>query len=198
MITSSSFTLRYHAHHHHNPVIVQGAKAALKEAALLALASDAFKGGQTIVFFSTKQAAHRARLQFGLAELPPVAELHGNLTQAQRLEALEAFRQVRLPVRRRALKSLLARLRALGRARVDMKTLLDCVPRVWVLVVGCMGQAGKADIDRTWMTVPKRQECIVVMLMHHVTGWPRCRARRRSCWPQTWQPEAWTSWGCRQ
>ena len=107
VVTSSSFTLRYHAHHHHDPVIVQGAKAALKEAALLALASDAFKGGQTIVFFSTKQAAHRARLQFGLAELPPVAELHGNLTQAQRLEALEAFRQVRLLVRRRAPTTLL-------------------------------------------------------------------------------------------
>ena len=70
----------------------------MKEAALLALASDAFKGGKAIIFFSTKQAAHRARLQFGLAELPPVAELHGNLTQAQRLEALESFREVRVPV----------------------------------------------------------------------------------------------------
>ena len=99
VLTLLPFTLLFHAHHHRSPVFAQGAKAALKEAALLALASDAFKGGQTIVFFSTKQAAHRARLQFGLAELPPVAELHGNLTQAQRLEALEAFRQVGLPVR---------------------------------------------------------------------------------------------------
>ena len=48
---------------------LQGAKAAHKEAALLELASTAFREGRTIVFFATKQAAHRARLQFGLAEL---------------------------------------------------------------------------------------------------------------------------------
>ena len=81
-------------HQQNPPCHAQGAKAGLKEAALLALASDPFKAGQAIIFFSTKQAAHRARLQFGLAQLPPAAELHGNLTQAQRLEALEAFRQV--------------------------------------------------------------------------------------------------------
>ncbi|GAU27184.1 hypothetical protein TSUD_107750 [Trifolium subterraneum] len=40
----------------------------------------------------TKQAAHRLRIIFGLAGLK-AAEFHGNLTQAQRLDALEQFRK---------------------------------------------------------------------------------------------------------
>ncbi|KAK9164505.1 hypothetical protein Syun_005407 [Stephania yunnanensis] len=40
----------------------------------------------------TKQAAHRLKILFGLAGLK-AAELHGNLTQVQRLEALELFRK---------------------------------------------------------------------------------------------------------
>jgi len=54
------------------------------------------RGGKTIVFFSTKHSAHRAKILFGLAELPPSAELHGNMTQAARLESLERFRKVQI------------------------------------------------------------------------------------------------------
>jgi ATP-dependent RNA helicase DDX27 len=39
-------------------------------------------------------AAHRAKLLFGLAKLPLAAELHGNMSQTGRLEALDAFRKV--------------------------------------------------------------------------------------------------------
>ncbi len=53
--------------------------------------------GRTIVFFSTKHSAHRAKILFGLAGLPPAAELHGNMTQAARLESLEKFRKVQIP-----------------------------------------------------------------------------------------------------
>lgn len=68
------------------------ASAASKEAVLLALATRAFSGGRTIVFARTKQQAHRLRLLFGLARLPTAAELHGDMSQAARLESLEAFR----------------------------------------------------------------------------------------------------------
>jgi ATP-dependent RNA helicase DDX27 len=61
-----------------------------KEAALLALCTRTFKS-RCMVFCKTKVHAHRLRVLFGLAGLR-AAELHGNLTQAQRLEALEAFR----------------------------------------------------------------------------------------------------------
>ena len=42
----------------------------------------------------TQVAAHRAKLLFGLARLPPAAELHGNMSQTGRLEALDSFRKV--------------------------------------------------------------------------------------------------------
>jgi ATP-dependent RNA helicase DDX27 len=44
------------------------------------------------VFFDTKSAAHRLMIVCGLCGIK-CAELHGNLTQVQRLEALEAFRE---------------------------------------------------------------------------------------------------------
>lgn len=73
---------------------MQGAAAADKEAVLLALCSRSFCSGRTIVFFRTKHQAHRVKMLFGLAGLPPAAELHGNMTQAARLESLDRFRKV--------------------------------------------------------------------------------------------------------
>ena len=67
-----------------------------KEAVLLTLCSRSFKGGKTIVFFRTKQRAHRAKILFGLAGLPPAAELHGNMSQSARLDSLDKFRKVSL------------------------------------------------------------------------------------------------------
>ncbi|CAK7346166.1 unnamed protein product [Dovyalis caffra] len=62
-----------------------------QEAVLLTLCSKTFKS-RVIVFSGTKQAAHRLKILFGLAGFK-AAELHGNLTQAQRLDALELFRK---------------------------------------------------------------------------------------------------------
>ncbi|XP_038716538.1 DEAD-box ATP-dependent RNA helicase 28-like [Tripterygium wilfordii] len=61
-----------------------------QEAVLLALCSKTFPS-KVIIFSGTKQAAHRLKILFGLAGFK-AAELHGNLTQVQRLEALELFR----------------------------------------------------------------------------------------------------------
>jgi ATP-dependent RNA helicase DDX27 len=65
----------------------------MKEALLLALCSRSFNNGQAIVFFKTKQRAHRMKILFGLCKLPPAGELHGDMTQAARLESLERFRK---------------------------------------------------------------------------------------------------------
>ncbi|CAJ1964511.1 unnamed protein product [Sphenostylis stenocarpa] len=62
-----------------------------QEAVLLAMCSKTF-ASKVIIFSGTKQAAHRLKIIFGLSGLK-AAELHGNLTQAQRLEALEQFRK---------------------------------------------------------------------------------------------------------
>ncbi|CAI9116972.1 OLC1v1018276C1 [Oldenlandia corymbosa var. corymbosa] len=62
-----------------------------QEAVLLALCSRTFTS-KAIIFSGTKQAAHRLKILFGLSGFK-AAELHGNRTQAQRLEALELFRK---------------------------------------------------------------------------------------------------------
>lgn len=67
-----------------------GNDSTLREAVLLHLCFETYKGKRTIVFFRTKKAAHRVALIFRLLNIPH-AELHGNLTQAKRLEAMEKF-----------------------------------------------------------------------------------------------------------
>ncbi|KAL5706470.1 RNA helicase [Ranunculus cassubicifolius] len=62
-----------------------------QEAVLLALCSKTFTS-KVIIFSGTKQAAHRLKILFGLAGFK-AAELHGNLTQVQRLDALELFKK---------------------------------------------------------------------------------------------------------
>jgi ATP-dependent RNA helicase DDX27 len=62
-----------------------------REGMLLALLTRTFST-QTIVFFDTKNKAHRMMILCGLCGIK-CAELHGNLTQTQRLEALEMFRK---------------------------------------------------------------------------------------------------------
>ncbi|TYJ34882.1 hypothetical protein E1A91_A05G198500v1 [Gossypium mustelinum] len=62
-----------------------------QEAVLLSLCTKTFTS-RVIIFSGTKQAAHRLKILFQLAGLQ-AAELHGDLTQVQRLDALERFRK---------------------------------------------------------------------------------------------------------
>lgn len=55
--------------------VVQGEAEGSKEAMLLALCSRSFKGGRTIIFFKTKQRAHKMKILFGLAGLPDAGKL---------------------------------------------------------------------------------------------------------------------------
>lgn len=61
-----------------------------RPAILAALCSRTYKS-ETIIFFRSKAAAHYMKIVFGLLGLN-ATELHGNLTQLQRLESLESFR----------------------------------------------------------------------------------------------------------
>ncbi|KAI8620196.1 P-loop containing nucleoside triphosphate hydrolase protein [Chytriomyces sp. MP71] len=71
-------------------VRVRAHKEESKPAMLLALCSRTYKE-EVVVFFRSKAAAHYMKVMFGLCGLN-AAELHGNLTQLQRLESLESFR----------------------------------------------------------------------------------------------------------
>ena len=57
---------------------------------LLHLVHESFST-KTIIFFRQKKEAHRVRVIFGLLGLK-AAELHGNMSQEQRINAIEAFR----------------------------------------------------------------------------------------------------------
>lgn len=67
-----------------------------RQGILLALLTRTFSK-QTIVFFDTKAVAHRMMILCGLCGLQ-CAELHGNLTQQQRLQALEDFTQGKVDI----------------------------------------------------------------------------------------------------
>ncbi|KAJ3066070.1 nucleolar DEAD-box protein required for synthesis of 60S ribosomal subunit [Podochytrium sp. JEL0797] len=71
-------------------VRVRAHKENSKPAMLLALCSRTYKE-EVVIFFRSKAAAHYMKVLFGLCGLN-AAELHGNLTQLQRLESLESFR----------------------------------------------------------------------------------------------------------
>jgi ATP-dependent RNA helicase DDX27 len=60
-----------------------------REAIVLSLCRRTFKS-QTIIFMPSKNQCHRLAIIFGLTNFK-AAELHGNLTQAQRIEALDVF-----------------------------------------------------------------------------------------------------------
>ena len=62
-----------------------------REAIILSLVKRSFKS-KTIIFLQSKIQCHRMSIIFGLAQLK-AAELQGNMTQTQRLESLEAFRE---------------------------------------------------------------------------------------------------------
>ncbi|VAI36308.1 DEAD-box ATP-dependent RNA helicase 28-like [Triticum dicoccoides] len=72
-------------------VRIRRSREATQEAVLLALCLKTFKE-RVIIFSGTKHSAHRLKILFGLSGIK-AAELHGNLTQAQRLEALEQFKK---------------------------------------------------------------------------------------------------------
>jgi ATP-dependent RNA helicase DDX27 len=73
-------------------VRIRAAREGDREAILMALLSRSFSGGGVLVFSAQKRTAHRLAILCGMAGLK-AGELHGNLTQRQRLEALEAFRR---------------------------------------------------------------------------------------------------------
>ncbi|SGY17305.1 BQ5605_C015g07740 [Microbotryum silenes-dioicae] len=66
-----------------------------REALLVTLCARSFATGRTIIFFRSKAQAHRMKIIFSLVGqgLQKADELHGDLTQEQRLESLKRFRE---------------------------------------------------------------------------------------------------------
>ncbi|GAA6013332.1 hypothetical protein JCM11491_006357 [Sporobolomyces phaffii] len=66
-----------------------------REALLISLCTRSFASGRTIIFFRSKAQAHRMKILFSLygQGLERSDELHGDLTQEQRLASLKKFRE---------------------------------------------------------------------------------------------------------
>ncbi|KAM0793768.1 hypothetical protein ACM66B_001186 [Microbotryomycetes sp. NB124-2] len=66
-----------------------------REALLMSLCTRSFSAGRTIIFFRSKAQAHRMKILFSLygQGLERSDELHGDLTQEQRLTSLRRFRE---------------------------------------------------------------------------------------------------------
>ncbi|KAI3922627.1 hypothetical protein MKX01_006316 [Papaver californicum] len=119
-----------------------------QEAVLLALCSKTFTS-QVIIFSGTKEAAHRLKIIFGLSGLK-AAELHGNLTQVQRLDALEVFRKQEVDF------LIATDVAARGLDIIGVKTVINfACPRdltSYVHRVGRTARAGRAGYAVTFVT----------------------------------------------
>ncbi|KAJ1561805.1 nucleolar DEAD-box protein required for synthesis of 60S ribosomal subunit, partial [Cladochytrium tenue] len=119
-------------------VRVRSTKEESRAAMLIALCQRTYTS-QAIVFFRSKAAAHQMKIVFGLCGLL-AAELHGNLTQLQRLEALESFRDGKV-------NFLLATdLAARGLDISGVKTVINFdMPRSYAQYVHRVGRTARAE-----------------------------------------------------
>lgn len=90
VLLSATLLERYVLHVRHNPsVSFFQSREGDREAMILSLCTRNFKRG-TIVFFDKKQDAHRMFIIMSLLGMN-CGELHGNLSQQQRLQAYDDF-----------------------------------------------------------------------------------------------------------
>ncbi|KAI8811269.1 P-loop containing nucleoside triphosphate hydrolase protein [Cladochytrium replicatum] len=109
-----------------------------KPALLAALCSIACRT-RVIVFFATKAAAHRMKVIFSLLGLK-AAELHGDLTQQQRLESMEQFKT------QKANFLLATDLAARGLDISGVKTVINYdMPKMYAQYVHRVGRTARAN-----------------------------------------------------
>ena len=122
---------------------------AKKEAHLLSLLSRSFKGKETIVFAKTKVQAHRLKIVLGLSNIR-ACELHGDMTQTQRLAALEDFRS---NADTKIMVATDVAARGLDIASVDLVVSYDAPKNVasYLHRVGRTARAGRKGVAITFM-----------------------------------------------
>ena len=122
---------------------------AKKEAHLLSLVSRSFKGKETIVFAKTKVQAHRLKIVLGLSNIK-ACELHGDMSQTQRLAALEDFRS---NAETKIMVATDVAARGLDIASVDLVVSYDAPKNVasYLHRVGRTARAGRKGVAITFM-----------------------------------------------
>lgn len=135
-----------------------------REATLLSLVSRTFKE-RVIVFFASKKNCHRAKILFGLAGLP-AAELHGNLTQQQRLQALDDFRDGKTQFL--LATDLAGRGLDISSVQTVINNDLPTEMKTYVHRVGRTARAGRAG--RAVSIVAERDRAFLKQVLKHASG----------------------------
>jgi ATP-dependent RNA helicase DDX27 len=106
---------------------------------------------ETIIFFGSKVAAHNMKIVFGLLGLK-AAELHGDLSQLQRLEALEQFRDHKVDF------LLATDLASRGLDIAGIKTVINYdMPKSYQQYVHRVGRTARAEANGRLVSMPSRK-----------------------------------------
>ncbi|KAJ2993528.1 nucleolar DEAD-box protein required for synthesis of 60S ribosomal subunit [Globomyces sp. JEL0801] len=128
-----------------------------RPAILAALCSRTYPS-ETLIFFRSKAAAHHMKIVFGLLGLK-AAELHGNLTQLQRLESLEQFRDKKVDF------LLCTDLASRGLDISGIKTVINYdMPNTYSIYVHRCGRTARGDASGRAVSLVGEQDRIILKL----------------------------------
>ncbi|KAI8896190.1 P-loop containing nucleoside triphosphate hydrolase protein [Globomyces pollinis-pini] len=136
---------------------IRGHREEARPAILAALCSRTYPS-ETLIFFRSKAAAHHMKIVFGLLGLK-AAELHGNLTQLQRLESLEQFRDKKVDF------LLCTDLASRGLDISGIKTVINYdMPNTYSIYVHRCGRTARGDASGRAVSLVGEQDRIILKL----------------------------------
>jgi ATP-dependent RNA helicase DDX27 len=148
--------------------IRNGKNDADRTAILASLVMRTYKT-ETIIFFGSKVAAHNMKIVFGLLGLK-AAELHGDLSQLQRLEALEQFRDHKVDF------LLATDLASRGLDIAGVKTVINYdMPKSYQQYVHRVGRTARAEANGRLVSILASPHFVSRLTFSHLLS-DRCRS----------------------
>lgn len=137
----------------------------LKPALLYSVLSKLDQKQRIIVFVSTKDMCHKLRIRLGLLGLR-VGELHGGLTQDQRLSSVTLFKKCTVPIL--LCTDLAARGLDIPKIEVVINFDMPKTHEIYLHRVGRTARAGRDGISITFVGEAKRERAIVREVIRNV------------------------------